>query len=96
MTYTLPGFSTFKRDAVEVTTGVTVTINAEMKIGGLQETITVSGETPVVDVQNSTRNQRVLERLRLLAGDGIRHSGQRHPEQRLRARHDLLHVARRP
>jgi hypothetical protein len=61
VTYTLPGFSTFKRDAVEVTTGVTVTINAEMKVGGLQETITVSGETPVVDVQNSTRNQRVLD-----------------------------------
>ena len=31
-----------------------------MRVGGVQETITVTGETPVVDVQNSTRVQRVL------------------------------------
>jgi hypothetical protein len=58
--YTLPGFTTFERDGVEITTGVTVTINADMRLGGVQETITVTGETPVVDVQNSTRVQRVL------------------------------------
>jgi len=61
VTYTLPGFSTVKRDAVQVTTGVTVTLNADMRVGGVQETITVTGETPVVDVQNSTRVQRVLD-----------------------------------
>jgi hypothetical protein len=61
VTYTLPGFTTVKRDGVEVTTGVVVTLNAEMRVGGLQETITVTGETPVVDVQNSTRVQRVLD-----------------------------------
>ena len=61
VTYTLPGFSTVKRDAVEVTTGVTLTLNTDMRVGGLQETITVTGETPVVDVQNSTRVQRVLD-----------------------------------
>ena len=60
VTYTLPGFTTFEREGVEVTTGVTVTINADMRLGGVQETITVTGETPVVDVQNSTRVQRVL------------------------------------
>jgi len=60
ITYTLPGFTTFERDRVEITTGVTITINADMRLGGVQETITVSGETPVVDVQNSTRVQRVL------------------------------------
>ena len=60
ISYTLPGFVTFERDGVEITTGVTVTINADMRLGGVQETITVSGETPVVDVQNSTRVQRVL------------------------------------
>src|SRR5262245_23915893 len=61
VTYTLPGFSTVKRDGVEVTTGVTVTINADMRVGGLQETITVTGETPVVDVRSSTRVQRILD-----------------------------------
>ncbi len=60
VTYSLPGFSTVRRDGVQVTTGVTVTINAEMRVGGIQETITVTGETPVVDVQNSTRVQMVL------------------------------------
>jgi hypothetical protein len=60
VTYTLPGFVTVERTGVQVTTGVTLTINADMRVGGIQETITVSGETPVVDVQNSTRVQRVL------------------------------------
>ena len=58
--YTLPGFVTVEREGVDVTTGVTITLNADMRVGGLQETITVTGETPVVDVQNSTRVQRVL------------------------------------
>ena len=60
VTYTLPGFSTVKREGVEIQTGVTVTLNTELRVGGLQETITVVGETPVVDVQNSTRVQQVL------------------------------------
>ena len=60
VTYTLPGFSTVKREGVQVQTGVTLTLNAELRVGGLQETITVVGETPVVDVQNSTRVQTVL------------------------------------
>jgi hypothetical protein len=60
VTYTLPGFSTVKRDGVQVQTGVTLTLNADLRVGGIQETITVSGETPVVDVQNSTRVQQVL------------------------------------
>ena len=41
-------------------TGVTLTLNADLRVGGVQESITVTGETPVVDVQNSTRVQRVL------------------------------------
>ena len=60
LTYTLPGFSTVERTGVQVQTGVTVTLNAELRVGDLQETITVTGETPVVDVQNSTRVQTVL------------------------------------
>ena len=60
VTYTLPGFSTVQRTEVELQTGITLTLNAELRVGGLQETITVVGETPVVDVQNSTRVQTVL------------------------------------
>ena len=52
VTFTLPGFSTFKRDGLELSTGFTAAVNAEMKVGALEETITVSGASPVVDVQN--------------------------------------------
>jgi hypothetical protein len=60
LTFTLPGFTTVIRDAVAVSGVGTIQIGAEMKVGGVQETITVTGETPVVDVQ-STRRQAVLD-----------------------------------
>ena len=60
ITYSLPGFTTVEREGVQVTSGVTLTLNADLRVGGVQESITVTGETPVVDVQNSTRVQRVL------------------------------------
>src|SRR6476620_6983798 len=55
LTFTLPGFSSVKRDGIELTGSQTLTIANEMRVGGLEETITVSGETPVVDVQNARR-----------------------------------------
>ena len=57
LTFSLTGFSVVKRQALEVTGSGTVTINADMKVGTLEETITVTGETPVVDVQNAARQQ---------------------------------------
>ncbi len=60
MTFTLTGFSIVKRDGVELTGSFTATINAELKVGTVQETITVTGETPIVDV-SSTRKQVVLD-----------------------------------
>ncbi len=61
VTFTLTGFSTFRRDAVELPTDFTATINAELKVGALEETITVTGESPVVDVSSTSRVQ-VLSR----------------------------------
>src|SRR3989441_4642776 len=58
VTFTLPGFSIVKRDGIELTTGFTATVNAELKVGSLEETITVSGASPVVDTQN-VRTQNV-------------------------------------
>src|SRR5215217_1975198 len=55
LTFSLPGFNVVKRENIELTGSQTLTIPAEMKVGGIQETITVTGETPVVDVQNATR-----------------------------------------
>ncbi|MEQ1897099.1 MAG: TonB-dependent receptor [Vicinamibacterales bacterium] len=60
VTFTLPGFSTFKREGIELTSGFTATVNSEMKIGGLEETVTVTGGSPIVDVQNS-RAQNLLK-----------------------------------
>src|SRR5437868_3759564 len=54
VTFTLPGFSVVKRDAIELTSDFTATINADLKVGALEETSTVSAELPVVDVQNIT------------------------------------------
>jgi len=61
MTFTLSGFSTLVRDGVELPGNTTVPINVELRVGALEESITVSGQTPLVDVQNAQRTQ-VLER----------------------------------
>ncbi|MBI4264934.1 MAG: TonB-dependent receptor [Acidobacteria bacterium] len=61
VTFTLPGFGTVRREGVELQGTVTVTVNADMRVGGVEETITVTGEAPVVDVQTVTQ-QRVMDR----------------------------------
>ena len=50
VTFTLPGFSTIRRENIEITAAFTANVNAEMRVGGLEETITVSGAGPTVDV----------------------------------------------
>jgi Carboxypeptidase regulatory-like domain len=57
LTFNLPGFSTVKKDAIELQSNFTSTINAELKVGAVEETVTVSGESPVVDVQTNTKAQ---------------------------------------
>ena len=61
VTFTLAGFSAFRREGIELSTGFTATANAELKVGTLNETVTVTGASPVVDVQN-VRRQTVLTR----------------------------------
>src|SRR5215471_18858399 len=55
MTFTLSGFQTVKREGIELTGTFTATINADLRVGAIAETITVTGETPVVDVQSAKR-----------------------------------------
>src|SRR4030095_6166365 len=55
ITYTLQGFNTFKREGIELTGAFTATGNVELKVGSLAETITVTGESPVVDIQSARR-----------------------------------------
>jgi hypothetical protein len=59
LTFSLTGFTTVKREDLELSGSVTLTIPAVMRVGTLQETITVTGASPVVDVQNA-RTQTVL------------------------------------
>ena len=71
--FTLTGFATVERDGVALSGTFTARINADMRVGGLEETIKVTGETPVVDIQ-STQQERVLDRevLDALPNAGLR------------------------
>jgi hypothetical protein len=55
VTFTLSGFSTLKRDGVELSGVGVVKIDADLKVGGVAETITVTGASPIVDVVSTTR-----------------------------------------
>jgi hypothetical protein len=61
VTFTLPGFNTFKREGIELTGDFVATVNAELRVGALEETVTVTGESPTVDVQ-STRVQNIIDK----------------------------------
>jgi hypothetical protein len=62
-TFTLSGFSTLKREGIELAAAFTATINAEMRVGTLEETITVSGQSPLVDVESTTQHRTITQAL---------------------------------
>ncbi len=53
VTFSLEGFQTFKREGLELPSQFTMTIDGEMRVGSLEETLTVTGAAPVVDVQTA-------------------------------------------
>jgi Carboxypeptidase regulatory-like domain len=59
VTFTLPGFSVVKREGIVLTVGFTATVNADLQVGAVEETITVSGAAPLVDTAN-VRAQTVV------------------------------------
>jgi hypothetical protein len=59
VTFTLTGFSTVRREGIELGSGFTATVNVAMSVGALEETITVSGAAPVVDT-STIRKQETL------------------------------------
>lgn len=61
VTFTLPGFNTVRREGIELGGSFSATINAELRVGSLEETITVTGETPVVDVRTA-RTQQTMDK----------------------------------
>jgi hypothetical protein len=58
-TFTLTGFSTVRHEGVDVSVAVNAQVNAEMKVGAVAETITVTGEAPVVDIQSAAQTRSV-------------------------------------
>jgi len=61
VTFTLPGFNAVTRTGIELSGSFAAKIDADLRVGAVEETITVTGESPIVDVQN-TRRQRVIDR----------------------------------
>ena len=63
VTFTLNGFSTIVRDGIVLEANFTAPINVEMRVGAVAETVTVTGESPIVDVQTSQRREVVTQAL---------------------------------
>ena len=59
VTFTLAGFNTVRREGIELAGSFTATVNADLRPGALEETVTVTGEAPIVDVQTS-KQERVI------------------------------------
>src|SRR3989442_8606192 len=57
VTFSLTGFGTFVRTGIDVPSDTVVTVSADMKVGALAETLTVSGQSPQVDVLQASRTQ---------------------------------------
>ena len=57
VTFTLPGFKTYKREGIVLTGSFTASVDGDMAVGGLEETVTVTGESPIVDVQSAKHEQ---------------------------------------
>ena len=66
VTATLQGFTTLKREGIELSGTFVATVNLDLKVGSLEETITVTGESPIVDVQ-SARTQQIIDKDALAA-----------------------------
>ena len=61
--FELPGFNTLKRENIQISMGFTAAVNVELAVASLQETVTVTGDSPVID----TSNTRVQQNFKLEA-----------------------------
>ena len=57
VTITLTGFNTFRSEGLELPANFTATVNADLRVGSIEESVIVTGATPVVDVQSTQRTQ---------------------------------------
>jgi hypothetical protein len=70
VTFELPGFNTLKRENIQISMGFSAAVNVELAVASLQETVTVTGDAPVID----TTNTRVQQNFKLEALQGIPNS----------------------
>src|SRR5579862_7330317 len=59
VTFTLTGFAVVKRDGLDLPASFTATVNADLRVGGVEETLTVTGQAPLVDVREAARQKTV-------------------------------------
>jgi hypothetical protein len=59
VTFALQGFNTVRREEVDVTVGFTSSIDADLRVGAIQETVTVTGESPIVDIQSAAATRSI-------------------------------------
>ncbi|MBI3494284.1 MAG: TonB-dependent receptor [Acidobacteria bacterium] len=57
VTFTLTGFNAFKREGIILTSDFTATVNADMRVGAVEETVTVSGESPLIDTHSVSQRK---------------------------------------
>jgi hypothetical protein len=74
--FSLTGFNTVKQEGIELTASFTATVNADMRVGSLEETITVSGQASVVDVQNVTQQNVITRDVLNAIPAGMKSTGQ--------------------
>ena len=63
VTFSLSGFSTVKREGIELTGSFAATVNVDLRVGAVSETITVTGESPVVDIVNAKQQSTVTNEM---------------------------------
>src|SRR2546425_9526745 len=70
VTFTLTGFNVVKRDNIELTGSNTATINADLTVGSVAETLTVTGEVPTVDIQNTQKSAIITDEVQAALPSG--------------------------
>ena len=70
VTFTLTGFSVVKRDNIEVVGTGTSTVNADLTVGNVSETLTVTGEAPTVDIQNTQKSTIITDEVQAALPSG--------------------------
>ena len=61
VSFTLPGFTTVMREGIDLQANFTAPINVVMQVGAIEESVVVTGESPIVDVQSSQRREVVTQ-----------------------------------